>query len=517
MGDDSVKFVSINTATPDAPDSALFQSSGVYTADLMSGEGASIPDKTVGTMTGTAILINYIIGMGVFSLPYAFYVGGVSLASISLLMFSGLLIITAFWVLEIMSRAHGYNTAQRLSTHPKNILEYDKYDYTRFCYIFGRMPGKVLCQIAMALYVYGCLWGYAASFASTLSIILFNWFSDESCDVYDPNRSDVCTYTYYASVGLFALITLPICLLDLAKQAFLQLFLTAYRFTAFGTMMLTTIIALFVSGPLQVNGSSGSNSGIDYSFLGFKWSGFSVMFGSTAVALTMHYNLPNAIAPVRNKSRLRAIVLGAMCVALFFYMAVGVICSVFFNSYTEPLIVLNWTPTASHPGYTGHAGGWGAGDTLWWAYIVQIIIQFFPILNLINNFPLVSITLGSNFEEWAPVRWRKTKPRLVRWVCVLIAGIPPILLSLYESELDSILAFTGMFSFFLVFIIPCVFQVLSRWTLTKKYGKDSDKTMFSGYHSWTLWVIIIGVIGIGAWVFSLVDMFCEWFHACLGF
>lgn len=190
--------------------------------------------------------------------------------------------------------------------------------------------------------------------------------------------------------------------------------------------------------------------------------------------------MPNAITPVRDKSRLRGIVAGAMGMALFFYMAVGILCSIFFNQYTEPLIVLNWTPTSSHPGYTGHNGGWGSGDTKWWAYVVQMIIQLFPIVNLINNYPLVAITLGSNIEQWAPLKWKSIHPALVRRCCVLIAALPPFLLSLYESELDQILSFTGLFSFFLVFIIPCTFQVLSRRTLILKYGKGADTTDYSG-------------------------------------
>lgn len=68
--------------------------------------------------------VSKIIGMGVFSLPYAFYVGGVSLASLSTLLFSFLLVITAFYVLEIMARAQGFTVAQQKATFPKNKLLY---------------------------------------------------------------------------------------------------------------------------------------------------------------------------------------------------------------------------------------------------------------------------------------------------------------------------------------------------------------------------------------------------------
>ena len=45
-------------------------------------------------------------------------------------------------------------------------------------------------------------------------------------------------------------------------------------------MIITVIIALIYGGPMNGDASSAT---------GFKWSGFPVMFASTAVALTMHY------------------------------------------------------------------------------------------------------------------------------------------------------------------------------------------------------------------------------------
>ena len=61
----------------------------------------------------------------------------------------------------------------------------EKVDYTKFCEVFGGLPGKLFCQIVMAFYVYGAMWAYVATFASTLAMLTFEYIipGDEPCNV----------------------------------------------------------------------------------------------------------------------------------------------------------------------------------------------------------------------------------------------------------------------------------------------------------------------------------------------
>ena len=139
-------------------------------------------------------------------------------------------------------------------------------------------------------------------------------------------------------------------------------------------------------------------------------------------------------------------------------------------------MVLNWE------GYTGRDGGWGVGSPLWWSYPIQLLIMLFPLLNLSNDFPLVAITLASNFDQFVPQKWTRTKKRarvayiVVRVCCV----VPPVIAGSILGELDTIFTFTGLFAFFLVFIIPCIFQWLSKRTMVKIYGPGADHTPYTG-------------------------------------
>ena len=144
-------------------------------------------------------------------------------------------------------------------------------------------------------------------------------------------------------------------------------------------MLLTVLVALFVSGPM--NQSENPNSS-----LGFKWSGFPVMFSSTAVALTMHYkcvlvditfisqlSLPNSLSPLNDKKKSHKVVFLSMLTSFVFYWLIGGFCAYFFNSSTLPLVVLNWG------NYTGLNGGWGVGPAKWWAVAIKFLVQLFPV------------------------------------------------------------------------------------------------------------------------------------------
>ena len=126
------------------------------------------------------------------------------------------------------------------------------------------------------------------------------------------------------------------------RYRFVSFVIFSYRFIAFGIMIITVIIAYAMNGPYEPNTldsdwsssfSSSFSQQQDSTFWGFKFSGFTVMFTSTAFALTVHYNLPNSLSPVRDKTHLKRVVLLVILVAVCFYWLVGAICAMFFREY----------------------------------------------------------------------------------------------------------------------------------------------------------------------------------------
>lgn len=171
-----------------------------------------------------------------------------------------------------------------------NALSYEKYDYTRCCVVFGGIPGKIVSEVVMVLYCYGCLWANVSVFASTLASLVIEFVpSEDHCDIYkDPSAA--CQGTYYGSAMFYGVVVVLLSCLDVTDQVKLQMGLTVYRFAGFAVMLATVIIGLAMSGPMPAVDTSYTPSDA----WGFHPSGFAVLVTSAAYAYTVHYNMPGA-------------------------------------------------------------------------------------------------------------------------------------------------------------------------------------------------------------------------------
>eukprot|EP00727_Mastigamoeba_balamuthi_P012013 m51a1_g7434 hypothetical protein (486) ;mRNA; r:51912-53707 len=440
-----------------------------------------------------SVAINYIIGAGVLGVPYAFYVAGVPLTGVTLAFFAVFLVLGCMWVIEIMSRAKGYEAVSPSvsGSSPRYTHDFDRCSYTHFCYLWGGHAGKFFSEAIIACYCYGCLWAYVATFSSSLAMLMFEFVvGTETCDIYEETASAACHATYYGCCGVFALIVLGLTLLDITEQQGLQVALTLYRFVAFALMLGTVGVGLAHGGPQQHADSDPRG------LWRLKWSGFGVMFPSAAVALNVHYNLADALAPLRNKRKSPFIAAAAQLTSLAFYVAVGASCAVFFNP-PRPLVTLNWA------GYTGRDGGWGEGPAHWWATAIQLAIVLFPVIDLTNVYPLVAITLSGNLAVALPESLARRRV-LVR----MMAAVLPLVLGTLVGRLDTIFTIAGMFGFAIEFVVPPVFQWLSRRACVRRWGKGSDVTPFTGTHSGPVPVWVTFAVGIAAFAFSILATAC---------
>jgi Transmembrane amino acid transporter protein. len=92
--------------------------------------------------------------------------------------------------------------------------------------------------------------------------------------------------------------------------------------------------ALLLSIPIKGRRVFGVLNGFFSFSLGFTSyfrNGFSTMFTATAFALTVHYNLPNSLSPMKNKSAVKKVVIATILTAMAFYWLIGAFCALFFK------------------------------------------------------------------------------------------------------------------------------------------------------------------------------------------
>eukprot|EP01106_Pelomyxa_sp_JSP_P000185 TRINITY_DN1023_c0_g1_i2.p1 TRINITY_DN1023_c0_g1~~TRINITY_DN1023_c0_g1_i2.p1 ORF type:complete len:294 (+),score=80.66 TRINITY_DN1023_c0_g1_i2:64-945(+) len=261
--------------------------------------------------------------------------------------------------------------------------------------------------------------------------------------------------------------------------------LTVYRFVGFGIMVLTVIVAAAVSGPmpppphtLSASASASASSSASAAWnpkdaWGFHPAGFAILVTSCAYAYTVHYNMPDALTPVRRKAHLGRIMFAGLGTSMIFFLLLGILCAYFFNGNVDPLVILNWET------YTGRGGGWDAGSKTWFGWLIFTVIILYPVLNLISVYPLIAISLASNIFHLFPKRFTEKYPRLTKYTSRVCAAAPPVVLGTAFGNLDLIFMYTGLFAFFIQFFIPAVMWELSRWRIEKEFGKGSSNTEYS--------------------------------------
>ena len=369
------------------------------------------------------------------------------------------------------------------------------------CHLFGGQYAHAFVHVCMILYSYGVLWAYAAVFSSSVASIFFQYALNEECNIYLPH-SAACSTGYVLSVLVFAVIVTWLSLQDMGDQAVVQQVLTAYRFSAFATMIATCAIA-FLS-PNQFDSTARTDPPTFAPLPFVQWSGFGLIFCTTAVALDVHWNIPDVLQPMRDKRPALRIALGALLTAAVFYSLIALVCALEFGQQTLPLVTLNWS------NYTGRLGGWfPTTDTHPLATLTKLFIILFPVFNQCSVYPLVVLTLGDNYYHLLPAQYHSGQwgdARAIKRYCRLLACLPPILFALFFGKLDVIFTITGLFAFCLEFITPCLLQLASRRYVRLKYGgEDVERTLYSSWVSQepVVWcVLMFGCMAFGVSIVS---------------
>jgi amino acid permease len=163
-----------------------------------------------------AFTMNYIIGSGFLSMPYAFAKSGLLIAFIAVFIMSIFAIVAVNFILETMARAdfvinphpHFLRIPTGLSFFQiadksegvKLVVRKERFDIPELCEKFLGVMGKRLYVLNILLYIYGALCAYATIFTDSLNSLIEN------------------EYAYTLFLMLFAFIVVPMSLMELEEQ-----------------------------------------------------------------------------------------------------------------------------------------------------------------------------------------------------------------------------------------------------------------------------------------------------------
>ena len=216
---------------------------------------------------------------------------------------------------------------------------------------------------------------------------------------------------------------------------------------------------------------------------------------------------------------LRFASLGAasLTTTLVLYISLGAVCSMLFGRYTEKSVNLNFE------NFQPVGGAWAGIFSL----LMKIVVAF-PAIDTLSVFPLIATTLGNNLNsglrfaqrvrEGATLYhcWkmgvnvglgsrslplykieviRRRSKATTSFLFKLLAGVPPILLSLVVNDLSLSLQFSGLCGVYVAFVAP---------TLIMLKGGGGEVNMHRGIHSNRF--VIWGILGFALFSFSVVLM-----------
>jgi len=347
--------------------------------------------KSVDLASGFFFNINFIVGTGFLGVPYGFYRAGTISATITLLLLSFISWNSANWIVETMSRAqvsnditqhlrllttsicfcfqqaiinwrkerHRTSSISGSDSFPVNnglqpkfeLLLTRKFEASEMSEIFFGPYMKYIYIIIFCAYMFVAYWVSAtvagSAWASNLPL---NFGSLSQCEEqafhHNLAPSGGCLSAYRFCIMLFALIVIPLSLVELTEQKHLQMLLGLMRFLTFGCLIVYSVANLIShpdSNPYNTN-TTFNSSYHDYGhqILKFDFKGWLVAIPIIVFAQILHQGIPSMTQPIRAKKWL-GVFFGVIFISTtILYMSVGVTMSLWFKGSIEETATLNF-------------------------------------------------------------------------------------------------------------------------------------------------------------------------------
>ena len=423
-----------------------------------SSSSAPVPSApahaSYGPFTAYCFTVNYILGVGVLGMPYAFVKAGWLLSTFCLLLVTLMATLTALWLSEVGVRALRLErraikdmTAQPLSPTPANaliiadlpVVTGRRIEMNELVDIFLGLKARRLYEVLLCIYMIGALWSYSAVFAQSMAGQL-------------AISAIANNYLFY--LALFSVVVVPLTCLEMTELKPLAISLAIFRFVSLGTMMLTALISLYSFPAPSDDGAppvSTATSAPYVSDIGvFQLAGLATVFPVSIYSQIFHHSVPGLAHPLQDKRRLPQVFTSVLLTTFALYAGLGITVGLYYGSGVKDVCTLNWVEYSGERGL-GRDGRGGV------ASFISYLIVLFPPIDIISAFPLNAITLANNIMS-AVVQPHLHTQRRYTVPFRLLAALLPLIGACFVRSLDSILHYTGCVGVLIAFLYPVLLQ-----------------------------------------------------------
>lgn len=242
-----------------------------------------------------------------------------------------------------------------------------KFEVSEMSQVFVGRWLKIVYLLILTIHSFLACLSYSTVTGSAWSVNLpLNFSTLEECSDKDffhqllPGGG--CLNAYRFSLFLFAVVVIPLSLLDLKDQAVVQFLLGVLRFVTLGGIILYCFVYM-VQGyfiysckdPVPVLYSNNSHT-IDWNntlismkeiALHFDFKGWIIAIPVFVYALTLHQGIPSLTHPIKQKQWLRGLFNVLFVSVVSIYGVLGLMVSLWFRNCTNETCTLNWVSTCT--------------------------------------------------------------------------------------------------------------------------------------------------------------------------
>ncbi|CBY14180.1 unnamed protein product [Oikopleura dioica] len=456
-----------------------------------------------GALTGSALIFNTVVGMGIWALPKMIYEAG-TVASYSILIFCGFIsFVVASFINELQGAANAVKKAN-LSKNPKKVLkedevrltdpedELDRIDqatiYTvteRFeltsavQLILGDWPAKIN-NILIILSIQVAVCAYIVTFAETFRNLYcrpLTCQSDNFTEDLDDSEKAMCGDTQYtekfiytSAVILILAVTAPFCAMGVGNNTSVQMLGTIFRWI---TIILVLIISIVRVG----------DSDAKFSTSPTNWARMPLMFGMANSAFGCHEALPSLLFPIKQKrNNVMILIITFSLIGFLFLLLSTTALTAFDGPEIADLYLLNFQNDCD----------------LVKSSFVRMILTFYPIIPAVTNFIIFHVVCQRNLEVMLPLPKVLTKLGLIyqKIFLMTLSSLVPLAVSLTITNVGLIFSVGGAFTtIFSSFFFPTLMVMRSRSMLADVPVKNPlASPMQSNFWIFLVFLTIAGTV-----------------------